>query len=80
MNSLTDKGKSLTVHPSAFANSVATTTAEYESLHWPISNNLGIPFDSVAPMSFGLQIMRFFAQPKVRINESSGNSSASSVK
>ena len=77
---LTDKGKSLTPQSRAFASSLATTTAEYESLHCPMSRILGIPFESVAPISFSLRMKRFLAQPNVKISVSSGSSSARSVK
>lgn len=37
------KGKLLTSVFKALANSIATNTAEYESLHYPISKSLGMP-------------------------------------
>jgi len=69
------RGKSWIVQLSALANSIATTTAEYESLHWPISNNLGKLAVVPKSKSFILNL----PQPNVNIKDSLGVCLAISV-
>ena len=61
---LNSSGKSFTdSSPKASCNKSAVFTKEYESLHWPASKTLGIPF--ISPR-FNLLYL-YFAQPAVKI-------------
>jgi len=73
-----DSGRELTSVWRASASADATTTAPYESLHWPMSSSRGSPVEPSVPNSFRLN--RYLAQPIVRIRVSGGSDLASVVK
>lgn len=75
---LIDNGRELTSVWRVSASAEATTTAPYESLHWPMSRSRGKPVEPRVPNSSRLK--RYFAQPIVSINVSGGRDLASVVK
>jgi len=70
-------GSSLTPTPNALDSARAICSAEYVSLHCPMSNNRGMPVPSMVPNSRSLK--RYFPQASVRMTQSFGTFSASWV-
>ena len=69
------RGNEFTLVSKASAKLVAILTAEYKSLHCPMSNNLGNP--ATSPNSNLLNL--YFPQAKVKIIQSLGTNFAKSV-
>src|SRR6185369_13732924 len=73
--SMKDNGRSFTPQLKAPASATAICTAEYASLHWPISSRRVIP--PISPNSSLLK--RYLPQASVRMTQSAGTCSANSV-
>jgi len=73
-----DNGKELMSVFRALASAVATTTAPYASLHWPMSRRRGKPVEPSVPNSWRLN--RYLAHPIVRMMVSWGSESAKDAK